>query len=121
MDIKRINANTPAVKPLGVIDYVDGAGDLVRHAPCDAVMVRSQADLEALAGAYPPGTVAFTAGGAGVCEKAGKGNDLSVWRKAPASSPVRGAKGVRPCGAGYLRGYRSIKGAAGERNFRRAR
>lgn len=64
MDVKTINVHTPAVKPLGVIDYVDSEGNLVKNAPCNAVMVRDSDDLEALAEIYPPGTVAITAGGA---------------------------------------------------------
>ena len=45
MDYKTINANTTAVKPLGLIDYVNDDGLLVRDATLRVVMVRDENDL----------------------------------------------------------------------------
>ena len=63
MDVKKINANTPEVKELGVIDYVNSDGTLIRQSPCSAVMVRTSSDLSDLIGIVAPGSIAFTAGG----------------------------------------------------------
>jgi hypothetical protein len=59
-----VNPNTPQVKPLGVLDYVNSEGKLIRDAEIKLVLVRTSADLDDLADMYPPGTIATTATGA---------------------------------------------------------
>ena len=52
-----------SAKQVGVLDYVGNDGLLVKNCTVVAVMVRSSSDLADIAGEYPPGTIAFTAGG----------------------------------------------------------
>lgn len=58
-----VNPNTQRVKPLGVLDYVNSEGRLIRDAEIKLVLVRTYSDLGDLANMYPPGTIATTATG----------------------------------------------------------
>lgn len=70
MDIKHANPNTVAFMAKDVNDYVDAEGALVKNCNMPSVMVRTESDLEDLpSSAYPPGSIAFTAGMGSVWQK----------------------------------------------------
>ena len=65
------------VQTIGNLDYVDSNGLMHHDEKLSSVMVRSSSDLTSLI-AYPPGTIAYTAGFAVMWQKSSTGEWIEV-------------------------------------------
>lgn len=72
MERKTANVNRDKVYSESLLDVVQN-GVLLEETPCAKVMVKNESERDALPASYPPGTIAFIAGGGAAWQKDGDG------------------------------------------------